>query len=67
MWILFYSVVLAGLIVALERTVYLHKGKIRSSDFVAGIVNLLKKGRTLEALSRFCPSMVTSGMIRCLE
>ena len=49
MWILFYLVVLAGLIVALERTVYLHKGKIRSSDFVAGIVNLLKNQICLQS------------------
>ncbi len=34
----------------MERFNFLHKGKIRSGDFVAGIVNLLKKGRTVEAL-----------------
>ena len=44
-------VTLAGLAIALERFFYLHKGKIRSGDFVMGIVNLLKKGRTVEALS----------------
>lgn len=40
-----------GFLVALERFFYLHKGKIRSRDFVSGIVNLLKNGRTVEALS----------------
>lgn len=51
MWIAFFIVVSVGLIVSLERTITLHKGKIRSGDFVAGIVNLLKKERTVEALS----------------
>jgi biopolymer transport protein ExbB len=40
----------AGLLVAMERFFYLHKGKIRSGDFVTGIVNLLKKNRAIEAL-----------------
>lgn len=51
MWYLMLAVALGGFFVALERFLYLHKGKIRSGDFVAGIVNLLKKGRTVEALS----------------
>jgi len=51
MWYLMIAVAFAGFFVALERFLYLHKGKIRSGDFVAGIVNLLKKGRTVEALS----------------
>jgi len=51
MWIAFLLVVLVGAVVSLERTITLHKGKIRSGDFVAGIVNLLKKERAVEALS----------------
>lgn len=51
MWYLMSGVALAGLLVGLERFFYLHKGKIRSGDFVAGIVNLLKKGRVVEALT----------------
>lgn len=39
-----------GFLISLERFIYLHKGKIRSGDFVTGIVNLMKKGRTVEAL-----------------
>ena len=48
---LMIAVALLGFAVAVERFFYLHKGKIRSKDFVTGIVNLLKKGRTVEALS----------------
>lgn len=50
MWYLMLAVALGGFFVAIERFFYLHKGKIRSGDFVAGIVNLLKKGRSVEAL-----------------
>jgi biopolymer transport protein ExbB len=48
---LMVAVILGGVLVAIERFIYLHKGKIRSSDFVVGIVNNLKKGRTIEALT----------------
>jgi biopolymer transport protein ExbB len=48
---LMIAVTIVGLFVAMERFFCLHKGKIRSGDFVSGIVNLLKKGRTVEALS----------------
>lgn len=48
---LFVVLAVVGFVVALERSLFLHKGKIRSGDFVAGIVNLLKKGRAVEALS----------------
>lgn len=40
-----------GLLIFLERTLYLHRGQIRTQDFVAGIRNLLSKGRRLEALA----------------
>ncbi len=43
-------VALGGFFVALERFFFLHRGRIRSRDFVAGIVNSLRKGRTVEAL-----------------
>jgi biopolymer transport protein ExbB len=48
---LFVVLAVVGFVVALERSIFLHKGKIRSGDFVSGIVNLLKKGRAAEALS----------------
>ena len=51
MMYLMLVVSLVGFVIAFERFFYLHKGKIRSGDFVAGIVNALKKGRTAEALS----------------
>lgn len=40
-----------GLTLALERTIYLHKGKIRAAEFLAGIKNLLRKRRLIEALT----------------
>jgi biopolymer transport protein ExbB len=35
----------------LERAFYLHKGQIRTADFVEGIKNLVRKRRVLEALT----------------
>lgn len=40
-----------GLILAIERTIFLHKGKIRTIEFLAGIKNLLRKRRLVEALT----------------
>lgn len=42
---------LVVLIVAAERTIYLHRGQIRSTEFLNGIKNLLAKGRLMEALT----------------
>lgn len=42
---------LIGLTLAIERTIFLHKGKIRASEFLAGIKNLLRKRRLIEALT----------------
>jgi biopolymer transport protein ExbB len=42
---------LLGLVFFLERTLYLHKGQIRTADFVEGIKNLVRKRRLLEALT----------------
>jgi len=50
MWILFALSVL-GLVFFLERTLFLHKGQIRTADFVEGIKNLARKRRVLEALT----------------
>jgi len=50
MWpLLFLS--LLGFVFFLERTLYLHKGQIRTADFVEGIKNLVRKRRLLEALT----------------
>lgn len=50
MWpMLFVS--LLGLMFAIERAIYLHKGKIRAGEFLMGIKNLLEKNRLVEALT----------------
>jgi len=40
-----------GIIIFLERLLYLHKGQIRAVEFVAGIKEALKKRRLLEAVT----------------
>jgi biopolymer transport protein ExbB len=42
---------LAGLLVFVERVLYLHKGQIRTDVFLSGIRNLLDKSRLVEALT----------------
>jgi biopolymer transport protein ExbB len=50
MWVLFaLGLVLA--VVFIERTLYLHRGQIRSTAFVSGIKNILAKRRLVEALT----------------
>jgi len=50
MWILLV-VSLFGFIIFVERTLFLHRGQIRTSQYMEGIRNLLQKGRRLEALT----------------
>lgn len=50
MWALL-AVSLFGFIMFIERTLFLHRGQIRTSQFMEGIRNLVKKGRRLEALT----------------
>jgi biopolymer transport protein ExbB len=50
MWVLLGLGVLC-LMLFIERTLYLHRGHIRSTDFIAGIKNTLAKRRTVEALT----------------
>ena len=40
-----------GLVLFLERTLYLHRGQIRATSFVDGIKNILAKRRVIEALT----------------
>lgn len=50
MWLLaVLGVVLLGIFA--ERALYLHRGQIRSMEFLNGIKNLLQKGRLMEALT----------------
>ena len=42
---------LAVVVIFVERLLYLHRGQIRSGEFVSGIKNLLAKGRLMEALT----------------
>lgn len=55
MWVLL-AVSFFGFIIFLERTLFLHRGQIRTSQFMEGIRNLVKKGRRLEALT-LCEDM----------
>lgn len=50
MWLLiFLGLVL--LVVFIERALFLHRGQIRSTEFINGIKNLLQKDRLMEALT----------------
>src|SRR6266700_7236184 len=42
---------LIGVMLFVERTLYLHRGQIRSTEFIAGIKNILAKRRLIEALT----------------
>jgi biopolymer transport protein ExbB len=50
MWVLL-AMAVAGLVMFIERALYLHRGQIRSTAFVGGIKNILAKRRLLEALT----------------
>ncbi len=42
---------LIGFVLFIERTLHLHRGQIRTGEFIDGIKNLLRKRRLLEALT----------------
>ena len=42
---------LIGFVIFIERTLHLHRGQIRTGEFIDGIKNLLRKRRLLEALT----------------
>src|SRR6266849_666633 len=42
---------LLGLVLFIERTLYLHRGQIRAKAFLDGIENILAKRRLIEALT----------------
>lgn len=42
---------LVAIVVFVERTLFLHRAQIRSTEFVSGIKNLLQKDRLMEALT----------------
>ena len=42
---------LLGLAIFIERVLFLHRGNIRSGEFLSGIKNLLRKRRLIEALT----------------
>lgn len=50
MWVLLVMTVI-GVVLFIERTLYLHRGQIRSTAFVNGIKNILAKRRIVEALT----------------
>jgi biopolymer transport protein ExbB len=50
MWVLL-ALGLLGLLLFIERTLYLHRGQIRAAAFMSGIKNILAKRRIVEALT----------------
>jgi len=50
MWLL-VGLGVAALVVFVERALFLHRGQIRSTEFLNGIKNLLQKDRLMEALT----------------
>ncbi len=50
MWVLLLLSII-GFVIFVERTLFLHRGQIRSMDFIDGIKNLLRKRRLVEALT----------------
>lgn len=50
MWLL-VLLGLAALVIFIERALFLHRGQIRSTEFLGGIKNLLLKQRLMEALT----------------
>lgn len=50
MWLL-VGLGLAGLVIFVERALFLHRGQISSTEFLNGIKNLLQKDRLMEALT----------------
>lgn len=73
---LLWLLALLGLLsffIALERAIYLHRGHLRSVDFLTGVKNLLRRRRLLEALT-VCeeapgpiPAMVKAALLRLQE
>ena len=39
------------LVLVIERTLFLHRGQIKSTEFISGIKNILAKRRIVEALT----------------
>ena len=50
MWVLLGLAILT-LMLFIERALYLHRGQIRSTEFINGIKNILSKRRIVEALT----------------
>lgn len=50
MWVIVACGV-GGFAVFIERTLHLHRARIKSEDFLGGIVNILKRGNVEEALT----------------
>lgn len=50
MWVLLV-IGIVGFVTFLERTLFLHKRQLRTNDFLAGIQNLVRKRRVVEALT----------------
>lgn len=45
------AIALIGVVIFIERTLFLHRGQIRSTAFINGIKNILAKRRIVEALT----------------
>lgn len=50
MWVL-AALSMIGLILFVERALFLHRGQIRSTEFLEGVKNIVRKQRVIEALT----------------
>lgn len=50
MWVLL-MIAIVGVVLFIERTLFLHRGQIRSTAFINGVKNILAKRRIIEALT----------------
>ncbi len=50
MWVLLFMS-LIGFLIFVERVLFLHRGQIRSTEFITGIKNIVRKQRLVEALT----------------
>jgi len=58
-----------ALVIGIERTLFLHRGQIRSKQFIEGIKNALAKRRIVEALTlcEEAPGGAVESLLNCLD
>jgi len=72
MWVLLGLSVI-GLVLFIERALFLHRGQIRTAQFLEGVKNVVRKRRVVEALTIAeetpgpVAAMVKAGLLHCDE